>query len=149
GTIGVGPIPDETILSLTVCARAGAGMPENNRAKPRAKKTSARSFTLLSFSRAAGFENGLCDRAIGAAAADGACEPFGDLLARRMGIFHEQTLRRHNLPRRAVAALRADVADERLLKRIELLAVRDALNRQNAFSVGLEGQIVARADRSV
>ena len=94
-----------------------------------------------------GFKDGLRDGAVSAAAANVSAEPFGDLLAGGMGIFSEQRLRRHDLPWRAVTALRSDVADERLLERIQLVVSGHALDGQHGFFVRLEGQITTRADR--
>jgi hypothetical protein len=64
------------------------------------------------------FENRLRDGAVGAAAADVSAQPFGDLLSGGIGIVHQQCLRRHDLPGRAITALGADVADECFLDRI-------------------------------
>src|SRR5207249_11590373 len=52
----------------------------------------------------------------------------------------------HDLTRRAVAALRRNVADERLLDRVQLVAVGNALDRRNRAAVRLECEVVARAD---
>src|SRR5206468_11968347 len=79
------------------------------------------------------FENRFGDGAIGAATADVAAHPVGNLLARGIRIFHQKCLCGHNLPRRAVTALSPDVADESLLQRIQLIAVRHSLDGEHGF----------------
>src|SRR5262245_28491134 len=55
------------------------------------------------------------DRGIGAAAANVAGHPFGDLLSTRGRIGYQQRLGRHDLTRRAKPALGANIAYERFL----------------------------------
>ena len=94
-------------------------------------------------------KNRLGDGSIGAAAADVAAQPLGDLRARGLGIFNQQRLGRHDLARRAVTALRADIADERLLQRFEFAVLSDTFDGQYGFFIGFKGQQIARAHRAI
>src|SRR5215472_8563131 len=55
------------------------------------------------------FENGFSDGAVGAAPANVAAEPFSNLFPRGHGILAEQSFSCHDLSRRAITALRADM----------------------------------------
>ena len=95
------------------------------------------------------FKNRLGDGAIGATAADVTAQPLGDLHARGLWIFNQQRLGRHDLARRAVTALRADIADERLLQRFEFAVLSDTFDGQYVFFIGFKGQKIARAHRAI
>src|ERR1043166_5703182 len=95
------------------------------------------------------FEDGLRNGAVGAATANVAAEPFGNLLAGGIGIFHQQRLGSHDLSRCAVTALGADVADESFLQRIQLIAARHAFDGEDGFLMRLESKVAARAHRPV
>ena len=59
---------------------------------------------------------------------------FHDLRARRFGVGVEQRLRADDHPRRAVAALVAGVIDERLLDRLQPVALGEALDGRHALA---------------
>ena len=92
-------------------------------------------------------EDGLRDRAVGAAAADVAAQPFGNLVAVRIGIVTQERLGGHDLSRRAVTALRADVADERFLERIQAFVLRYAFDGKDRLFMCFERQVIAGAYR--
>src|SRR5580765_7491940 len=105
------------ILSAAIAQRGGAPTSATRDNTTRTKFFIREgSLSLLVF--LSSFEDRLRDGAIGAAAADIAAQPLGNLFAGGMRIFNQQRLRRHDLPRRAVTALRADITNKGFLERI-------------------------------
>src|SRR5256885_2401317 len=94
----------------------------------------------------AGLHDRVDDVRVAGAAAQVAAQAFRDLRARRRRILREQVNRRHDHPRRAVAALQAMAVPEALLHGVEM-AVADALDRRHARAVGLDGEHRARFHR--
>src|SRR6266702_1763851 len=80
------------------------------------------------------------------AAADVAGHRRAHLVRRWMRIASEQRLGAHELSGRAKATLRSIVLYERPLKRVELVAMREALDGVNLSPVGPHRQIAARVD---
>src|SRR5437870_10983478 len=70
------------------------------------------------------------------AAADVARHRRADLLRCRMRVASEQPLGAHELSRRAKPTLRSIVRYERPLKRVELVAMREALDGSNLSPIG-------------
>ena len=73
--------------------------------------------------------------------------PCADLVFGRIGVLLQQRDRRHHEPGRAVAALQCVLLVERLLHRVELVAVREALDRRHLAAVCLHREHRARLDR--
>ena len=94
-----------------------------------------------------GFEHGLGNPGIGAAAAEIAAHGFADALGISAGLrFRDQADRAHDLAGRAEAALKAVMGDERGLHGMQLLAARDALDGEDVGAVMADGQRQARID---
>src|SRR5262249_29067620 len=109
------------------------------------------SFIKLNFSLAillSRFKNRLGNGTISAAATDVPGKPVGDLLPRGPRIFHEQGFCRLDLPGCAITTLRADVTNERLLQRIQLITPRYSLDGQNRLPMSLKSQVVTRTHRA-
>ena len=75
---------------------------------------------------------------VGAAAAQVAAHPEADLGDGRRRLRAQQALGRHDLSRRAVAALERVLVGERLLDRPQLLAAHQALDGRDLVALGLE-----------
>src|SRR5581483_8207594 len=88
------------------------------------------------------------DFIIARAAAEIARHPFLDLLFARLGIFVEERFGGHDLARRADAALKAAVLDERLLQGVKLAVRGEPFNRLNMLAVAGDGESQARADQT-
>src|SRR5581483_7780849 len=86
------------------------------------------------------------DRWVAPAAADVSDQPVGDLVVRRRGVGAQESSGRHELARGAVAALGGDVADERLLERVQLPAPGEAFDRGHRSAVDFKREEVAGAD---
>jgi hypothetical protein len=82
-------------------------------------------------------EDRLHDVLVAGAAAEVALQREPDVCVRRARMLVEVALRRHDHPRRAVAALQTVVAAERFLERMERVPVREALDRGDLATVGL------------
>src|SRR5262245_7181209 len=84
------------------------------------------------------------DVRIGTAAADVATHELGDLLVGARPSLRQQRDRRHDLARRAKAALKPIVANERLLHRVQATVTRQALDRRHLAAFALRCQRQAR-----
>src|SRR5579885_3179197 len=94
-------------------------------------------------------ERGDDDVVIAGAAAQIAGNADADVFFARIGIFAQQLDQRRQNSRRAEAALQAMIIAERLLQRVQRLAVgRDAFDRHDLVAVGLHREHQARAGRT-
>ena len=94
-----------------------------------------------------GLQHRFGDAGIGAAAAEVAAHAFADALGVVAGLaFLDQADRAHDLAGRAEAALEAVMGDEGGLHRMQLVAVRDALDGQHVGAVVADRQRQARID---
>src|ERR1700730_13908462 len=80
------------------------------------------------------------DVRIRAAAAEIAAHELSDLLIRAGPPLVQQRDRRHDLPGRAVAALKAVMADERLLQWMQLPVPRESFDRRHLSALALRGE---------
>ena len=87
------------------------------------------------------------DLVVTGAAADVAGDRFLDILGRRFSGAVEQYFDRHDVARRAVAALYRAGVDKGLLNRMQLIAVRKPLDGRDLGAVGVGGHGHARVDR--
>src|SRR2546428_558369 len=87
------------------------------------------------------------DRGVPGAAAEIAADRLGDLRARRVPVLIEQRLRRHEHPRRAVAALRGALFGERGLQRMKLGAAREPFDGRHVGVADRHRQREAREHR--
>src|SRR2546423_14772199 len=87
------------------------------------------------------------DLRVAGAAADVTGDGEADLLFARPRIRVEQRLRHHDHARRAEAALRAAVADEALLQRVQLAVLAEAFDRLQRRAMRLHREDEARAHR--
>ena len=87
------------------------------------------------------------DLVVTGAAADITRDRFLDFLrCRRLGPI-EQRFHRHYESRRAVAALHRARVDERLLHRVQFIAVGESFDRRDFRTIGIRGHGHARVDR--
>src|ERR671925_612842 len=92
--------------------------------------------------------DGLDDVLVAGAAAEVALEPAPDLrLGEPVAVRAEELDAAHDHARRAEAALERVVLPEGLLERMELAALREALDRRDLAAVGLDGEHGARLHR--
>src|SRR5512142_1242888 len=91
--------------------------------------------------------HGLDDVLVAGAPAEVARHPVADLLLARVRVLLQQTVRARDHSRRAEAALQAVILVERLLQRVQLAALREALDRQDVGTFALHGEHRARLDR--
>src|SRR5215469_10523781 len=89
---------------------------------------------------AGGLSDGGDDVRIGAAPADVATHELADLLVGAGPSLREQRDRRHDLARRAKAALKGVVANKCLLHWVQIPVTRQALDRRHLAAVALRGQ---------
>src|SRR5579859_338858 len=94
------------------------------------------------------FGDRLDDLVVAGAAAEIAHHPVFDLVLAGVRVAVQQRFRRHDLARRADAALEAAVIDEGLLQRMQLLALGHALDRGDPRAVHLHGQRDAGGDEA-
>ena len=87
-----------------------------------------------------GGEHRLDDVVVAGAAAQVALQADAHLGLGGVGLLGEQAGRRHDHPRRAVAALQPVVLHERLLHRVQLAVGGEALDREDVGAVGLDGE---------
>src|SRR5829696_1415057 len=91
--------------------------------------------------------DGFDDIDVPRAAADVALDRLADLPLARARVRVEQILGGHEHPRRAVPALQRMRLAERLLERMELVVLREPLDRVDRRAVGLDSQHHAALDR--
>src|SRR2546428_11894428 len=89
---------------------------------------------------ARGIEDRLHDVVVAGAAAEVPLERLAALLLRGRGVLLEVAGRCHDHARRAVATLQAVVPVKRVLDRVKLAVVREALDRGDLATIGLEGE---------
>ena len=78
------------------------------------------------------FRHGFKNLAVAGAAAEISGEPFANLIHRGIGLSVQQVHRCENHPRRADAALRSAALQKSLLQRVQLFALRQSFNRDDA-----------------
>src|SRR5262245_10754881 len=93
-----------------------------------------------------GVEDRLHDVVVAGAPAEVALERLADLLVGWVRVLLQVADRRHDHARRAVPALEAVVAMDRLLDRVHLPVGRQPLDRRDLPAVDLHGEQVARLD---
>src|SRR5215472_16488244 len=98
---------------------------------PRRTPRRRRGCTQTPASQLRGLSDGGDDVRIGTAAADVAAHELADLLIRARPSLRQQRDRRHDLARRAKAALKSIVANERLLHWVQGAVTRQALDRRH------------------
>src|SRR5919198_26971 len=92
--------------------------------------------------------DGLDDVLVAGAAAQVALEPAPDLVVGQpVAVRAEKLDAGHDHPRRAEAALERVALPERLLQRMQLAVLRQALDRRDLAAVGLDGEHGARLHR--
>src|SRR5204862_5712532 len=69
-----------------------------------------------------------------------ACEAPADLILGRVGVLLEQVGRGQDEARHAVTALQSVLIPQGMLDRVELIAVRHALDRREIAALGLDGE---------
>src|SRR5437773_2372496 len=82
----------------------------------------------------------LDDVLVARAAAQVAGHPVADLLLRRARVLLQQPVRAGDHPGRAVAALQAVLLRERLLQRMQLAALLEALDGEHVGALALHGE---------
>ena len=94
-----------------------------------------------------GGQDRLDDVVVARAAADVALEPLAHLVLARVGVLLQQVGGAHQHAGRAEAALQAVMLAERLLQRVQLAALGQALDRRHLGAVGLGREHGAGLDR--
>src|SRR5579862_6379613 len=101
-------------------------------------RPSARPSGRLGRARLGGFEHRVNDLVVAGAAAKIPRQRVANLGLARMRVMVEQRLGRHQEARRADAALQARVLEELLLQRMQLGALREALDRFDLVALGFD-----------
>src|SRR3954447_24329030 len=122
--------------------RASAAAAASRAVVPSTAVTNSNGFTISP--PAANRLDRLDDARIGTATADVAAHRLAHIVVARTARLAEQRDSRHDLPGRAITALKAVVADERLLHRVEALGVGEAFNRGDRTTVDRRRQRQAR-----